>query len=101
MKADQMGKREYRTYNVLYEEDAKSSSTVAAPCRRNAILSSIDRTAAIKSAESLFSHYPGLIDKISLEQWIVERNILQEQAFRTVEPMRGAVGLVRGLVGRP
>lgn len=57
------------------------------------------RPAARKAAESLFSHFPGLSEKVTYEKWLEERNVLQEQAFRSVEPMRGAIALVKGLVG--
>ena len=48
----------------------------------------------------LFDYFPGLEDKISVEKFVEERLVLIEAAFRTVEPMKGAVALVQGLVSR-
>lgn len=50
------------------------------------------------AAEYLFSHFPGLEDKISLKDYLEERGHLQDELFRKVPPMRGAVALVQGLV---
>lgn len=54
-------------------------------------------TAPRQSAETLFSFYPGLEKKISVDDWLAERNVLHEEAFKRVRPLRGAVSLVKRL----
>lgn len=51
-----------------------------------------------ESCEYLYSHFPGLEDKLSIDDYLAERVVMQDAAFRAVPPMRGAVALVQGLV---
>ncbi|GFZ43923.1 hypothetical protein JCM24511_01643 [Saitozyma sp. JCM 24511] len=50
-----------------------------------------------EAAEYLLSHYPDVASKMTVEEYLHERNHMQEELFRKVEPMTGAVALVRGL----
>jgi hypothetical protein len=45
----------------------------------------------------MFSFYSGLEDKISITDWIAQRSILHEQAFKRVKLLKGALELVKGL----
>jgi hypothetical protein len=54
-----------------------------------------------EAAEYLLSHYPDVASKMTVEEYLHERNHMQEELFRKVEPMTGAVALVRGLVSDP
>lgn len=46
----------------------------------------------------MYSFFPGLEDKLSIDDYLAERVIKQEERFRRVEPMAGAFALVRHLV---
>lgn len=50
-----------------------------------------------EAAEYLFSFFPGLEDKISVDEYLAERVDMQDAQFRKVPPMRGALQLVQGL----
>ncbi|BEJ14859.1 hypothetical protein CspHIS471_0406260 [Cutaneotrichosporon sp. HIS471] len=50
-----------------------------------------------EAAEYLFSFFPGLEDKISVDEYLTERVDMQDAQFRKVPPMRGALQLVQGL----
>ncbi len=50
-----------------------------------------------EAAEYLFSFFPGLEDKISVDEYLAERVDMQDALFRQVPPMRGALALVQGL----
>lgn len=50
-----------------------------------------------EAAEYLFSFFPGLEDKISVDQYLEERVEMQDAEFRRVPYMRGALELVQGL----
>lgn len=50
------------------------------------------------AAEYLYSHFPGLEDKLSIDDYLEERAREQDRMFKEVPPMRGAVELVQGLV---
>ncbi|BEI91917.1 uncharacterized protein CcaverHIS019_0407370 [Cutaneotrichosporon cavernicola] len=50
-----------------------------------------------EAAEYLFSFFPGLEDKISVDEYLKERMGMQDAQFRKVPPMRGALQLVQGL----
>jgi pseudouridine-5'-monophosphatase len=45
----------------------------------------------------MFSFYPGLEAKVSIDDWIKQRSVLHEQAFKRVKPLKGAVKLVKSL----
>ena len=53
------------------------------------------------AAEYIFAQFPGLDQHITVEEYMRESAELQAEYFKTVEPMRGAVNLVRGLVRFP
>lgn len=52
------------------------------------------------AAEYLYSHFPGLEDKLSIDDYLEERAREQDRLFKQVPPMRGAVELVQGLVSK-
>jgi hypothetical protein len=54
--------------------------------------------AATKGTEALFAHYPGIETKISVPEFMAARQEISEERFRKVEPMKGAIKLVKGLV---
>lgn len=62
--------------------------------RDQAAHTSVQRAAA----EYLFSHFPGLEEKLSIDDYLVERAVEQDRLFKQVPPMRGAVELVQSLV---
>ncbi|ORY33981.1 HAD-like domain-containing protein [Naematelia encephala] len=49
------------------------------------------------ATEYLFSHFPDLEGKLTIDEFLKERNEMQEALFRKVSPMKGAVSLVTGL----
>jgi hypothetical protein len=51
------------------------------------------------SAEIILSSY-GLLDKLSIDEYISEHEKLRDEKFRKVLPMRGALELVQHLVSR-
>jgi hypothetical protein len=51
------------------------------------------------AAKHILDSFPGLEDKLSADEYLRERNEMQEARFRKVEPMAGAVELVSKLVG--
>lgn len=50
-----------------------------------------------EAAEYLFSFFPGLEDKISVDDYLAERVEMQDAEFKRVPYMRGALELVQGL----
>jgi pseudouridine-5'-monophosphatase len=56
-------------------------------------------TATRESIEWLFGSLPGLSDHLSVDEYLRERNEKQEALFRKVDPMKGALELVKHLVG--
>jgi pseudouridine-5'-monophosphatase len=54
--------------------------------------------AATKGVEALFAHYPGIESKVSIPEFMAARQEISEERFRRVEPMKGAIALVKGLV---
>lgn len=50
-----------------------------------------------QSSEKLFSFYPGLEKKVTVDEWIAERSVLHEEAFKRVQLLPGALSLVRRL----
>ncbi|ORX36614.1 HAD-like domain-containing protein [Kockovaella imperatae] len=50
-----------------------------------------------EAAEYIYSFFPGLENELSVDDYLVERNALQDDLFRKVLPLRGAVQLVRHL----
>jgi hypothetical protein len=59
-----------------------------------------ERSVQREAAEYILSHFPDIHDKISVDEYLHERNHMQEELFRKVPPMTGAVALVRGLVSQ-
>lgn len=59
-----------------------------------------DMAVSRAAAEYLYSHFPGLEEKLSIDEYLAERTVKQEERFRRVEPMAGAFDLVRHLVSR-
>lgn len=55
-------------------------------------------TVQYEAASYLLAQFPGLEEKISVEEYLAERVEMQDALFRKVPPMRGAVALVQGLV---
>lgn len=55
-------------------------------------------SAGVKSVEALFAHYPGIEKKVSAQEFMSARQDISEQAFKGVDPMKGAIKLVKGLV---
>lgn len=53
---------------------------------------------ARESAEHIYSFFPGLEDKLSIDDYLKERQEMQEEMFRKVPPMKGAAELVKRLV---
>lgn len=53
---------------------------------------------AREAAEYIYSFFPGLEDKLSVDDYLTERVEKQDALFRKVPPMAGAVNLVRHLV---
>ena len=51
-----------------------------------------------EAAEYIYSFFPGLEKELSVDDYLVERNALQDDLFRKVLPLKGAVNLVRQLV---
>jgi len=54
--------------------------------------------AGVKSVEALFAHYPGIEEKVSALDFMAARQDISEEAFKGVDPMKGAIKLVKGLV---
>jgi hypothetical protein len=52
----------------------------------------------VKSVEALFAHYPGIEKKVSALEFMAARQDISEEAFKGVDPMKGAIKLVEGLV---
>ncbi|EIW70638.1 hypothetical protein TREMEDRAFT_28847 [Tremella mesenterica DSM 1558] len=52
---------------------------------------------ALPATKHLFSFFPGLEEKITPQEFIDERNAIQELKFRGAKPMPGALSLVQGL----
>jgi len=55
-------------------------------------------SAGVKSVEALFAHYPGIEKKVSALEFMAARQDISEEAFKGVDPMTGAIKLVKGLV---
>lgn len=55
---------------------------------------------AREACEYIYSFFPGLEDKLSIDEFMVERAQRQDELFRRVPAMTGAVRLVRHLVSR-
>ena len=55
-------------------------------------------SAGVKSVEALFAHYPGIEKKVSALEFMAARQDISEEAFKGVDPMKGAIKLVKGLV---
>jgi pseudouridine-5'-monophosphatase len=53
---------------------------------------------AREAAEYIYSFFPGLEDKLSVDEYLTERTEKQDALFRKVAPMAGAANLVRHLV---
>jgi pseudouridine-5'-monophosphatase len=51
-----------------------------------------------EAARYIYERCPGLEDKLSIDDFLKERNIKQNELFGSVQPMEGAVKLVRHLV---
>lgn len=51
-----------------------------------------------QAAEYIYSYFPGLEEKLSVDDFLKERIEEQEKMWKHVPPMRGAVDLVRHLV---
>jgi hypothetical protein len=51
--------------------------------------------------EALFAHYPGIEKKVSPLEFMAARQDISEEAFKGVDPMKGAIKLVKGLVSVP
>ncbi|KAL7419859.1 hypothetical protein Q5752_005775 [Cryptotrichosporon argae] len=49
------------------------------------------------AAAYLYSHFPGLEDALPVDAYLAERNAMQDDLFRKVPPMAGAVELVNAL----
>ncbi|GHJ90196.1 hypothetical protein NliqN6_6598 [Naganishia liquefaciens] len=47
----------------------------------------------------IHGHYPDLADKLSMDNFVAERNRKQDETFAKVQPMKGAVELVKHLHG--
>ena len=58
-------------------------------------------SAGVKSVEALFAHYPGIEKKVSALEFMAARQDISEEAFKGVDPMKGAIKLVKGLVSHP
>lgn len=65
-----------------------------------ATMEGTDESVQRAAAEYLYSHFPGLEDKLSIDDYLAERASEQDRLFRQVPPMRGAVELVQGLVSQ-
>lgn len=50
------------------------------------------------AAEYILSHFPDILEKLTVEEFIKEGVQRREELFKRVEPMRGAAELVKGLV---
>lgn len=50
------------------------------------------------AAEYILSHFPDILEKLTVEEFIAEGVQRREELFKRVEPMRGAAELVKGLV---
>ncbi|OXG52602.1 hypothetical protein J010_01759 [Cryptococcus neoformans] len=49
------------------------------------------------AAEYILSHFPDILEKLTVEEFIAEGVQRREELFKRVEPMRGAAELVKGL----
>ncbi|KAL0252708.1 hypothetical protein I308_102100 [Cryptococcus tetragattii IND107] len=49
------------------------------------------------AAEYILSHFPDILEKLTVEEFIEEGVQRREELFKQVEPMRGAAELVKGL----
>lgn len=79
-----MGRRQFPTYANLQYTSIQADMN-------------FPQTAPRQSSEKLFSFYPGLEKKITVDEWIDERNSLHEEAFKRVRPLPGALSLVKRL----
>jgi beta-phosphoglucomutase-like phosphatase (HAD superfamily) len=70
-----------------------STPTCRDPSRHSAEIPVAPR----QSSEKLFSFYPGLEKRITVDEWIAERNALHEEAFKRVQLLPGALSLVKRL----
>jgi hypothetical protein len=50
------------------------------------------------AAEHIYSYFSDLPSKLSIDDYLIERNRMQDEQFRKVPLMKGALEVVRGLV---
>lgn len=67
-------------------------------CPGSEALLTSDSTAPVESVQALFAHYPGIEDKVTIQEFMKARQEASEERFKRVEPMVGAAKLVRHLV---
>jgi hypothetical protein len=81
--------------------DADGDREIKAGVMGKSALSSVSHWLTIPAQHAAGKHiidsFPGLEDKLSIEDYLRERNDMQEARFRAVEPMAGAVELVSKL----
>jgi hypothetical protein len=51
-----------------------------------------------EAVQYIYDHCPGLADKISIDDFLEERNKKQDELFAKVQPMEGAVEVIKHLV---